>query len=480
MSEASGTAGRPARETGGAGEDAPAQGLDPALVALALILVLGALTPLLDSTIVNVALHTLGHDLGASVSTVQWVSTGYLLAVATAIPAAGWTAERFGAKRMWLVSLLVFLGGSVLSGAAWNIGSLVAFRALQGIGGGLMLPILQTLLLRAAAGRPLGRLMAVITLPALVGPILGPVVGGLLVGHLDWRWIFYVNPPICLGALYLAWRHLPADQPVRGQRLDITGLLLLSPGLAALVYALASAGTGGATRTRVLLPLVLGAALSGAFALRALRVRHPLLDLRLFRSRGFAASSALLFFSGFALFGSMLLLPLYYQQVRGASVVAAGLLLVPQGVGSLLARPAGGLADRIGPRPVVLGGLALTALGTLPFAFAAEHPPGPLLGTALVVRGFGLSAANIAIMLGAYRGLGRAQIPHAGVITRIAQQVGGSFGAALLAVVLQHALLTRAPASAYALTFAVTLALTVAGGVPALLLPGGADSGHVS
>ncbi|WP_328465224.1 MDR family MFS transporter [Streptomyces sp. NBC_00448] len=468
MSAVSGTEGRPA---GGAGGDTASRRVDPALVKLALILVLGALAPLLDSTIVNVALRTLGRDLGASVATIQWVGTGYLLAVASAIPAAGWTAERFGAKRMWLVSLLLFLTGSVLCGAAWNVGSLVVFRVIQGIGGGLMLPILQTLLLRAAAGRPLGRLMAVITLPALAGPILGPVAGGLIVGHLDWRWIFYVNPPICLAALHLAWRHLPADTPTRVQRLDVTGLLLLSPGLAALVYALATAGTGAAARTRVLLPLALGALLLCAFTLRALRVRGPLLDLRLFRSRGFAASSALLFLSGFALFGSMLLLPLYYQQVRGASVVAAGLLLVPQGVGSLLARPAGGLADRIGPRPVVLAGFALTALGTLPFAFAARHPPGLLLAAALVVRGFGLSAANIAIMLGAYRGLGRADIPHAGVITRIAQQLGGSFGAALLAVLLQSALRHHGTGSAYGLTFAVVLALTSAAAAPALLLP---------
>ncbi|SEG31112.1 drug resistance transporter, EmrB/QacA subfamily [Actinacidiphila yanglinensis] len=468
MSTAGGTADRRSDAS------TPERGTDRALLTIALILVLGALAPLLDSTIVNVALHTLGHDLGAPVATIQWVSTGYLLAVALAIPAAGWTADRFGARRMWLVSLLLFLAGSLLCGAAWNLGSLIAFRAVQGVGGGLMLPILQTLLMRAAGGRALGRLMAVVTLPALAGPILGPVAGGLIVGHLDWRWIFLVNPPICLAAFHLARRHLPADPPGRAPHLDVTGLSLLSPGLAALVYALATAGTGGPARPRVLLPFALGAALLCGFAVHALRTRpprRPLLDLRLFRSRGFSASAVLLFLSGFALFGSMLLLPLYYQQVRGASVVTAGLLLVPQGIGSLLARPAGGLADRIGPRPVVLTGCALTALGTLPFALPLHHPSALLLGAALVVRGFGLSAANIAIMLGAYRGIGREEVPHASVLTRIAQQLGGSFGAALLAVLLQHALHTHAPTEAYALTFAVALGLTAASAVPALFLP---------
>lgn len=175
-----------------------AERLDPALLKLAGILVLGAMAPLLDSTIVNVAIHTLGNDLNAPVSTIQWVSTGYLLALAMAIPLTGWAVERFGAKRMWLVSLLLFLTGSMFCGIAWNIGSLIVFRLVQGVGGGLMLPVLQTLLMRAAAGRSIGRLMAVVTLPALAGPIFGPVIGGLITDHLTWRWIFYVNAPICL------------------------------------------------------------------------------------------------------------------------------------------------------------------------------------------------------------------------------------------------------------------------------------------
>jgi MFS family permease len=153
--------------------------LDPALLKLAGILVAGAMAPLLDSTIINVALGTLGRDLHTSLAAVQWVVTGYLLALAMAIPATGWLVGRFGAKRMWMFSLALFLAGSMLCGVAWNTGALVAFRVLQGAGGGLMLPILQTLLMRAAGGRGLGRLMATITIPALVGPILGPVIGGL-------------------------------------------------------------------------------------------------------------------------------------------------------------------------------------------------------------------------------------------------------------------------------------------------------------
>jgi EmrB/QacA subfamily drug resistance transporter len=450
--------------------------LEPAVLKLAGVLVLGAMAPLLDSTIVNVALHTLGTELGAPVATVQWVSTGYLLAMATAVPGSGWLTDRFGAKRLWLAAQALFLAGSVLSGAAWDIGSLIGFRVVQGIGGGLMLPLLQTLLVQAAGGRRLGRLLAVVTLPALAGPILGPVLGGLIAGHLSWRWIFYVNVPLCLLAIVLAWRLLPEDPPGKASRLDVPGLLLLSPGVAAVVYGLSTMGTDGPGSPRALVPLAAGLVLLAAFTRHALRSTGPLVDLRLFRTRSFAASSALLFLSGLALFGSMLLLPLYYQQLRGEGVVAAGLLLAPQGLGSLLARGTGGLADRLGPRPVVLGGIALTAAGTLPFALGGQHTNGLLLAIALVVRGAGLSAANMAVLVGAYRDLPPERISHASSTTRIVQQIGGSFGTAVLAVVLQRQLTahpgTAGQVTAFGHTFAWAVAFAALAVVPALLLPG--------
>ncbi|MDT7801082.1 MAG: hypothetical protein QOI78_4515 [Actinomycetota bacterium] len=451
--------------------------LEPAVLKLAGVLVLGAMAPLLDSTIVNVALHTLGTELGASVATVQWVSTGYLLAMATAVPASGWLTDRFGAKRLWLAALTLFLLGSVLCGAAWDIGSLIGFRLVQGVGGGLMLPLLQTLLVRAAGGRRLGRLLAVVTLPALIGPILGPVLGGLIAGHLSWRWIFYVNVPLCLLAIVLAWRLLPEDPPGKASRLDVPGLLLLSPGVAAVVYGLSEmAASGGPGSPRALVPLAAGLVLLAAFTRHALRATGPLVDLRLFRTRSFAASSALLFLSGLALFGSMLLLPLYYQQLRGEGVVAAGLLLAPQGLGSLLARGTGGLADRLGPRPVVLAGIVLTAAGTLPFALGGQHTNGLLLAIALVVRGAGLSAANMAVLVGAYRDLPPERISHASSTTRIVQQIGGSFGTAVLAVVLQRQLTAHPGAAgqvtAFGHTFAWAVAFAALAVVPALLLPG--------
>jgi len=277
--------------------------------------------------------------------------------------------------------------------------------------------------------------------------------------------------PICAAAIVAARRGLPADPPGTRPRLDGIGLALLSPGLAALVYGLSRVGDlGGFGRAEVLVPLLGGAALVAGFARHAVRTSAPLIDLRLFADRGFAAATASLALTGLGLFSSMLLLPLYFQQVRGASVIMAGLLLAPQGLGSLLARAAGAAADRIGPRPVLLAAIALTALGTVPFALAGPVSGG-LLAAALVLRGLGLSSANLAVMVGAYQGIDRARVPHASGITRIAQQVGGSFGTAILAVVLERQLAGHPAGVAYAHTFTWSLALTVIAVVPALLMP---------
>src|ERR1700759_374653 len=168
--------------------------LDPALIKLTAILMVGAIAALLDTTIVNVGLDAIARDLHTTVSTVQWVMTGYLLSFGMVIPLNGWAIGRFGARATWLASLALFLAGSVACGLAWNIGSLVAFRVIQGIGGGMLMPVLTTLLIQAAGGRSLGRLMATVSLPAVVVPVAGPIVGGLIVSNLSWRWLFYPWP----------------------------------------------------------------------------------------------------------------------------------------------------------------------------------------------------------------------------------------------------------------------------------------------
>ncbi|HUA43553.1 MAG TPA: MDR family MFS transporter [Streptosporangiaceae bacterium] len=458
--------------------------LDPALMRLIVILLLGAIPSLLDTTIVNVAIDTIGRDLHTTVSAIQWIITGYLLSFAMVIPLSGWVLARFGGRAAWVFALAVFLAGSVLSGAAWNIGALIAFRVLQGVGGGLMMPLLTTLITQAAAGRQLGRLMAAVSLPVAVVPILGPVVSGLIISNFSWRWIFYVNVPICLAGLVLAWRGLPGRQrqptgAATRPKLDVIGLVLLCPALVSLLYGLAQVSdAGGFAHPRVLIPLLAGAALLAGFIWHALRMAgEPLVDLRLFRSRAFTGASALMFLAGLSIYGAMLLLPLYFQQARGYSALTAGLLLVPQGIGSILPRTiVGKLTDRLGARPVSLVGIVLAAAGTVPFALAGPRTSDVLLVAALVVRGAGLGAATIALMAGVFQGLSKSQIPHASSATRIVQQVGGAFGAAVLVVILSGQVHQGGSAAsltgAFDHTFWWCVGFSALAALPALLMAG--------
>jgi EmrB/QacA subfamily drug resistance transporter len=454
--------------------------IDPAILKVAFILVFGALAPLFDSTMVNVAIETLTRDLGSTVSVIQWVVTGYVLTMGIAIPVSGWAVNAFGGKRVYIFSLAVFLAGSILCALAWNPGSLIAFRLVQGVGAGILIPTLQTVLVQSA-GKSLGRVISIIGIPTLLGPILGPVLGGVIINGLSWRWIFYVNIPIGIISLWLASRGIPSDKPsARKQPLDLTGLLLLSPAFAILIYGISQISKyGGLNSMEVILPLVIGLVLMTTFIIYALRTnKTPLLDLRLFKSHIFSASNATVFLGGMVMNGALLLLPLYYQQVRGESVLFTGVLLIPQGIGMLLTRSwIGGLSDRAGSRLIVIISLAVTIVSTLPFAYAGPDTNQFLLAAALVLRGAALNGLLIPVMVSAYIGLRKDQIPDASIALRIFQTIGGAFGAAILATVISHQLSSHAAsgvhsiAGAYNAAFWWSIGFAAVSFIPALLLP---------
>jgi EmrB/QacA subfamily drug resistance transporter len=428
-----------------AGPAPDAAKLDRALLLVASVVVVGAVMSILDTTVVNVAINTLAGEFHTSLATIQWVSTGYTLALATVIPLTGWAADRFGTKRLYLTSISLFLLGSILSGLAWSPESLIGFRVLQGLGGGMLMPAGMTILTKAAGTQRVGRVMAIIGVPMMLGPIFGPILGGWLVDAFSWRWIFYINVPIGVAALVMSQQILPRDTAAPQHRLDWTGLLLLSPGLAALIYGLAeTSGAGGFGSARVLVPGLAGVVALALFVRHALRTPDALIDLRLFANRTFSAASATLMLVIIAVFGGMLLLPLYLQTVRGESAMDTGLLLAPQGLGAMIAMPiAGKLTDMTGIGRIVPVGLVIVAAAFLGLTQLGPDTSYWLFGLDLFVLGLGMGATMMPTFSGAMQTLRRADVARASTTLNINQQVGASIGTAVLSVLLAHQLVER-------------------------------------
>ncbi|WP_198912198.1 DHA2 family efflux MFS transporter permease subunit [Acetobacter fallax] len=366
---------------------------------------------------------------------------------ATVIPLTGWAADRFGTKRLYMTSIILFLAGSALSGAAWSMPSLILFRIIQGLGGGMIMPAGMIILNHAAGPRRIGRLMGIIGVPMLLAPICGPVLGGWLVDNVSWRWIFFVNLPVGAIALAAAWKVFERDEPGPHRRLDLTGLLLLSPGLAIFVFGLARiAAAGNFSSTSGDACAIAGLLLTAAFLFHAARHHDPLIDVRLFTGRTVGASALTTFLFASAFFGISLLLPLYFQLVRGETAFGAGLLQAAQGLGAMISMPlAARLTDRIGAGKVVLAGLACIAVGTLFLSRIESTTPFVIIEPMLFLLGLGMGATMMPAMSAAMRTLQRHQVARATSGLNVVQRVGGSIGTTLLAVVLTHQMSRVAP-----------------------------------
>jgi EmrB/QacA subfamily drug resistance transporter len=422
---------------------------------IAAVVILGMIMSILDTTIVNVALDTLSRDLHSPISEIQWVVTGYLLSLAAVIPVTGWAARRYGAKRIYLTSIVLFTLGSALCGLATSSTSLIFFRVLQGVGGGMIMPVGQMIMAEVAGPKRMGRVMGVVAMPAMLAPILGPVVGGLILNGLHWSWIFFVNVPIGAIALVLGVRMLPRSQLGHPGRLDFVGLGLLATSMPAIVYGLSEIGIKGSfTAPTVVWPIVVGLALVVVFAWHALRTERPLLDVRLYANRIFGAASLTTFGLGAALFGAMILVPLYYQQIRGESVVLTGLLVGPQGLGMLAMAPFNGrLTERFGGGRVAIVGVSILCLSTIPLALVGAHTSILEISVVLALRGLGIGLSFMPAMTAAFGALRTDQLSDATPQMNVLQRLGGAIGTAVLAVVLQRASMHAHTMSAAARAF---------------------------
>jgi EmrB/QacA subfamily drug resistance transporter len=428
----------------GPSADPADEGLDRETLIVAGVVMLGAIMSILDTTVVNVAVDHLAVVFNSSLTTIQWVITGYTLSLAAVIPATGWAADRFGTKRLYLTSLVLFTIGSILSGLAWSAESLIVFRVLQGLGGGMIMPAVMTITTRKAGPHRMGRIMGVLGVPMLVAPIVGPILGGWLVDDVSWRWIFFINVPIGVLAFVLGQIVLDPDEPQPTHRLDWVGMLLLSPGLALLIYGLAESSDYGFGAVRSWLPVVGGALLIIGFFAHSWRSDAPLIDIRTFtHTRAGAAAGVFLLFA-ISYFGSFLLVPLYYQSVRGATALDAGLLLVPQGLGAMVTMPIGGrITDRRGPWWLPSVGLPLLIIGIIPFAFVTATTSYVLLCSLNFVLGLGMGLSMMPTMTAAMQSVPASAIARTSTAMNIIRQGGASIGTAILSVILASQINSR-------------------------------------
>jgi EmrB/QacA subfamily drug resistance transporter len=415
--------------------------LDAATLRVAGVCILASVMLAVDTTVVSVAQRTFIVQFESTQTVVGWTMTGYTLALATVIPLAGWAADRFGTKRLWMGSVVAFMLGSLLCAIAPSILLLNVFRAVQGMCGGMLMPLGFMILTRVAGPKRLGRLMSVLGIPMLLGPIGGPILGGWLINAFSWPWIFLINLPIGLCAFLLAKFVFPRDEPAPSETFDAVGVLLLSPGLATFLFAVSSIpGRGTLADRHVLIPAIIGLALMTAFVVHALhRADHPLIDLRLFRIPAVTHANLTGFIFSIAFFGSLLLLPSYLQQVMGQTPMQSGLHLIPQGLGAMLTMPwAGVFMDRKGPGKSVLLGISLITVGlavfTLGVARQVAYSPVLLLG--LGILGMGMGCTMMPLSGASVQALTPHEIARGSTLISVNFQVGGSIGTALMSMVL--------------------------------------------
>ena len=406
-----------------------------------IVTVFGTFMSILDATITNIAIPKLQAVFGADVHQIQWVISGYTLALGVSIPISGWAADRFGIKKVYIAALAVFTLGSALCGVAWNESALIAFRVLQGLGGGPLLPLSLALIFSTFPPRQRGLANGLFGIPVLFAPALGPTLGGFIVQNLTWQLIFYINVPIGILGVVLATIWLSDYVARPDARFDLPGFLLAGVGSVLVLYALSNAAYDGWGAAHIVGSLAVGALLLLAFIPVELRSRQPLLDLRLFGNAGFTVATLVQWLTTFGLFGGAFLLPLFLQNLRGLQPFDTGLLLLWQAVPALIVTPLAGFTlDRVGPRLMLVVGMALLALTSWQIAwlftgsssFSAFELP-------LILRGVALGLTIQPAFNAALGSIHPRDLPRASALSSVTRQIVASFTVAILVTVIQQA-----------------------------------------
>ncbi len=404
---------------------------------VAIVFVTGLFMDIMDSTIVNVALPTLGRDFHAPTTTLEWVITAYLLSLAVWIPASGWVGDRFGTKKVFLFALAMFSLGSALCGRAWSIDSLIFFRVLQGIGGGMMTPVGTAMLFRAFPPHERATASAVLVIPTAIAPTIGPVLGGWLVDHASWRWIFYINPPVGIAGFIFAFFVLQEHTEKEVGRFDIPGFLLGGAGLPLLLYALSQGPSAGWSSSKVLVAGIGGLLLMAAMVVVELRTREPMLALRLFKDRMFRNGNLVVFMIFGAMMGLLFLLPLFLQNLLGLSAFESGLTTFPQAMGmAAVAQISSRIYSRVGPRRMIATSMIGVTIVSSLFLLVGLHTNLWWIRGLMLLRGMAMGAGMVPMQAATYATISREDTGRASALFSTNRQVAASVGVALMATVL--------------------------------------------
>ncbi|ANF97143.1 DHA2 family efflux MFS transporter permease subunit [Paenibacillus bovis] len=415
-------------------------GLPKKTLGAAWAIALGAIAPMLDSTMINIAIDPLNQAFHTTLAIVQWAITGYILALAVAVPISGWLMNRYNGKRIFIGAVIAFGLLSILTGISWNISIFVFFRLLQGFSAGIITALMSALLVKTAGPDHLGKVIAIVSTPMILGPILGPVIGGMIIQIASWHWIFFINVFILCIAVPLMIKYIPDFEPFdKNSRLDMPGIILLSTISAVLIYGITQASGYASFHNReTLLWVGIGLVLIAVYmAYDHMRGHQTVLPMNLFAHRSFAASSAGLFLANMAIIGPMLILPLFFQSFRHFTAIESALALIPQGVGMLITRPLiGTMIDRIGAKYVVIVSLGLALIGSVPLVFITDQTSMIWIAFLLFIRGTSVGGIMLPLTSDAYTGLDSRQIPEASIGINIIENLGSSFGSAVMATVV--------------------------------------------
>lgn len=449
------------------------------IIGPVMAVIIGMIMVILDSTVVNVAMPGITEYFKSDLNTMQWTITGYTLALSAVIPLAGWMSDRFGAKRIFLMTILFFTIGSVLCSVAQSPEQLIIYRVIQGLGGGMVAPIGMAIIFRLAPPEKMGSIMGMLGIPMLLAPALGPVISGWFVEFSTWHWIFLINLPIGILALFVGSKFLPNFETKTVPSLDKFGIMLAPIAFSMLAYGVSQSSTSW-TSKQTLTGLIVGGIALLIFIVVELRQKQPLLELRVFKSSDFTRSILITWIMQIALFGSFLIVPLYLQTVKGYGAFETGLIMLPQAVASALMMPIGGrMYDKVGARPLALVGLSIITASLYIFSRITVDSTNVFIILSLAMMGAGMGISMMAINTHVLQSAPRHLVSRVTSLTAAAQQVMVSFAVAGMAGFLTSSTKDymakianplEAMISAYGDTFLLAAGIALAGAVLSIIL----------